>query len=559
MRITRREFLKTAGALGAGLATGLYGFQAGRPARAAQVPKTLDPNSIAKFVDQLPVPPIARSSLLRPSPADPSIRVPFHRIEMSQIEAKVHRDLKPTRMWSYGGCSPGPTFETRSGHGLMVEWVNALPERHLIPIDHRIHGADPGRPDVRAVVHLHGAKAPPESDGYPDDWYAPGKSAVYYYPNDQEAAMLWYHDHAIGITRLNIFAGLFGAYIIRDAVEDSLNLPSGRYEIPLIICDRIFDTEGQLAYAVSGMPEDEWMPEFFGDAIVINGKLFPYLEVEPRKYRFRIVNAANGRFFHLSLSSGQEFHQIGSDVGLLSAPVPLNTVTVAPGERVDLIVDFARDAGREITLCNDNLDVMQFRVASSGSSEAFSMPPALRPVARIPESQATRTRLLSLDEYVDRRGNTMVMLLNGTYWHQPVTENPVLGTTEIWTLINQTEDAHPIHLHLVRFQILDRRPFDPLQYQASKKLVYTGPPVPPDPNEMGWKDTVRANPMMVTRIIAKFEGYPGRYVWHCHILEHEDNEMMRPYEILAANGARAASSPPSQEWCKSGGAQLTVK
>jgi spore coat protein A len=130
----------------------------------------------------------------------------------------------------------------------------------------------------------------------------------------------------------------------------------------------------------------------------------------------------------------------------------------------------------------------------------------------------------------------MLMLLNATYWHQPISENPVLDTTEIWTLINLTEDAHPIHLHLVRFQVLDRRAFDPLQYRMSKKLVYAAPAVPPDPNEMGWKDTVRANPMMATRIIVRFEGYPGRYVWHCHILEHEDNEMMRPHEVLPAKG-----------------------
>ena len=550
MRLTRREFIRNAAALGATLAINPrpVSFAASEPP--VRVKKAIDPNSLAKFVDALPIPPEARSIETRPSPANPAIKVPYYRIDMRQIETRVHRDLKPTRIWGYGGSSPGPTFETRSGQGILVEWVNALPQQHLIPVDHRIHGADSKRPDVRAVVHLHGAKAPPESDGYPDDWYVPGKSMLYWYPNNQDAAMLWYHDHAIGITRLNIFAGLFGAYIVRDDFEDALRLPSGKYELPLILCDRSFDTDGQLAYAISGMPGDEWMPEFFGDVILVNGKIFPYLDVEPRKYRLRIVNAANGRFFHLSLSGKQKFHQIGTDMGLLSAPVELDTVMVSPGERVDLIIDFAGHEGRQVVMQNDTVDVMQFRVASSARAETHPLPATLRPVVKTPESQAVKTRVLSLDEYIDRKGNTMMMLLNATYWHQPVTENPVLDTTEIWTLVNTTEDAHPIHLHMVHFQILDRRGFDPLKFQASRELVYTGPAVAPDPNEAGWKDTVRANPMMATRIIVKFEGYPGRYVWHCHILEHEDNEMMRPYEILPASGTSAAALEAPVEWCE---------
>ena len=460
---------------------------------------------------------------------------------MSQIENRVHRDLKPAGMGGYGGASTGPTMEVRFGEAILVEWVNALPDKHLIPIDHRIHGADANRPDVRTVVHLHGGKVPPESDGYPDDWYVPGKSAAYFYPNEQDAAMLWYHDHAIGITRLNIFAGLFGAYIIRDQSEDALGLPSGKYEIPLILYDRIFTLDGQLAYAVSGMPADHWMPEFFGNVILVNGKAFPYLQVEPREYRLRLINVSNSSFFHLSFSNGQMFHQIGSDLGLLAAPVALTSLMLSPAERADLIVDFSTHGGKQIVMRSDSFDVMQFRVAA-GSAKPSSSPPAmLRKVPRTPEAQSVRTRLLSLNQYEDRRGNTMVMLLNATYWHQPITEDPTIDTTEIWSLINTTEDAHPIHLHMVRFQVLDRRAFDTIQYQASKTLVYTGPPVPPDLNEMGWKDTVRANPDMVTRIIVRFEGYTGRYVWHCHILEHEDNEMMRPFEIVPANRARKPS------------------
>ncbi|MGC2152801.1 MAG: multicopper oxidase domain-containing protein [Terriglobales bacterium] len=189
----------------------------------------LNASSLAQFVDPLPLPEIIQPSGHRPSPDDSGIQIPYYRVAMRQFETKVHRDVKPTRQWGYAGTSPGPTFETRSGQGLLVEWVNELPPTHLLTIDHSLHGADAGKPDVRAVVHLHGAKARPESDGYPENWYIPGKSAIYHYPNRQDAAMLWYHDHALGINRLNVFAGLLGAFFVRDEVEDALQLPRGKY------------------------------------------------------------------------------------------------------------------------------------------------------------------------------------------------------------------------------------------------------------------------------------------------------------------------------------------
>ena len=228
---------------------------------------------------------------------------------MRQFAAKAHRDLPATTMWGYDNSSPGPTLETRSGEGLLVEWVNNLPPAHLLPIDHNLHGAEADKPDVRAVVHVHGAKTPPESDGYPEAWYVPGKSAIYYYPNQQDAAALWYHDHTMGINRLNIYAGLFGLFTIRDQAEEALNLPGGRYEIPLIIYDRSFRRDGRLDYPTSGIADAPWVPEAFGEAMMVNGRIFPYLDVEPRKYRFRLLNAANGRFFHLSLSTTRgKFH-----------------------------------------------------------------------------------------------------------------------------------------------------------------------------------------------------------------------------------------------------------
>jgi len=492
----------------------------------------LDLNALARFVDPLPVPPILKPSGTRPSPESPASKIPYYKLAMREFSSKVHRDVKPTRLWGFGNGSPGPTFETRSGEPLLVEWANELPKAHFLPIDHSVHGADSSQPDVRAVTHLHGAKAPAKSDGYPEDWWVPGKSALYYYPNHQDAAMLWYHDHTLGITRLNMYAGLFGAFIIRDEFENGLNLPEGKYEIPLTLYDRSFDRDGQLFYPVSPDPEAPWVPEVFGDAILVNGKLFPYLEVEPRKYRFRVLNAANGRFFHLAFSNGQEFHQIGTDLGLLPAPVPLKSLAIAPGERADLIVDFSRRGGEQIVVSNDAFTVMQFRVAKTAVADTSSLPSNLRPISKIPESEAVNNRILTLGEKDDEAANPMTMLLNNAHWDMPITENPKLNSVEIWNFLNFTDDSHPIHLHLVRFQILDRRGFEPYYYYTQGKIKYIGPPVPPAPNEAGWKDTVQAHPGMVTRIIARFEGYPGKYVWHCHILEHEDNEMMRPYEVV---------------------------
>lgn len=525
-KMTRRSFVRQAA---------VWAAVASRKASAAPA---LHPDSLAKFVDPLPVPEVAKPIGLRAGPSGQGGKVPgnvpYYRVPMRQVECKLHRDLPATRLWCYGASSPGPTFEARSGQPLAIEWPNELPARHFLPIDRTLHGAEADKPEVRGVVHVHGAKAPPESDGFPEDWYVPGKSRTYFYPNAQEAAALWYHDHAMGINRLNIYAGLFGLYLVRDDFEDGLNLPQGPYEIPLVICDRLLKQDGQLDYPDSGDPEHPWVPEVFGDVMMANGKAFPFLDVEPRKYRFRVLNASNGRFFHLSLSNGQKLLQIGTDQGLLAAPVALDRSLLAPGERADWILDFSEHAGERIVLQNDAFQVMQFRVGQAKAADTSTLPAALRPVPKTRESAAVKTRPLGLIEKLTLKGESMQMLLNNTPWHMPVTENPVLDSTEIWTFINTTDDSHPIHLHLVRFQILDRRRFEPFFYQATGEVRYTGPVVPPAPEEAGWKDTVRADPKMVTRIIVRFEGYTGRYVWHCHVLEHEDNEMMRPYEVIAA-------------------------
>ena len=538
MAITRRKFLQRSSLLATTLATGKSALLHAMAHDVATMPPALDVGTLKQFVDPLPVPGIAQRQGYRPCPTDPKLNVPFYRIQAQAIASKVHRDLPPTRFWSFGSSTPGPTFETRSGEPLLVEWVNALPSQHFLPVDHTIHGAEADKPAVRTVVHMHGAKTRPESDGFPEDWIVPGKSSLYYYPNQQDAAMLWYHDHALGINRLNVYAGLLGAFFIRDGVEDALNLPRGIYELPLILYDRLLTRDGQLLYPVSPDPESPWIPEIFGNAILVNGKLFPYLAVEPRRYRFRVLNGSNARFYNLSFvengsADAAPFHQVGTDQGLLPAPVPLTNLEIAPGERADLVVDFSQHRGAQLVLKSDAFVVMQFRVSAQKVTETSSPPVALRPVPKIPESQAVQTRLLTLDEYVNKAGNPVMLLLNASHWKMPVTEKPVLGSTEIWTLINPTNDSHPIHLHLVRFQILDRQTYEPWLFQTKRELHFLGPPEPPSANEAGWKDTVQAHSKMVTRIIVPFEGFTGRYVWHCHILEHEDNEMMRPYEVVA--------------------------
>jgi spore coat protein A len=493
----------------------------------------LHPDALARFVDALPIPPVLAPDGTAPDPHDEKTLLPLYRVSMRETALAIHRDVPPTRFWTYGGVLPGPTIEARSGHPILVEWRNELPTKHCLPIDHTLCGASADRPDVRAIVHLHGGRVPPDSDGYPENWYPPGKSLTSYYPNRQDATMLWYHDHAMGIERLNQYAGLLGAFIVRDDVEDALRLPRGEHEIPLVLFDRIFNADGALHYPTSGDPESPWVPEVFGDALLVNGKLFPFLEVAPRKYRFRVVNASNARFYYLSLSSGQTFHQIGSDQGLLPAPVPVTSVTVSPGERVDLIFDFSLARNTRVLLKSQSFELMQFRVRDEPPVHDDPLPTTLRKLVPIPQHAAVKTRRLSLREY-EQSGHRMLMLLDGKRFGEPVSEKPVLDSVEIWELLNATEDTHPIHLHLVRFQVLDRQRFDPDEFISSGTVKLFPGPVPPEPGEAGFKDTVRADPGLITRIIVRFEGYPGRYLWHCHLLEHAANEMMRPFEVVPA-------------------------
>lgn len=504
------------------------------PTLAAPKVPLLNPTSLTRFVDALPVPPTARATDKRTHPAYPGRTLPYYRMEMRAFKAHLHRDLPATPMWGYNGLSPGPTIDTMRGEPLLVDWINALPARHFLPIDHTIHGAERDKPEVRAITHVHGARVSAANDGYPEDWYIPGHSALYHYPSAQDAATLWYHDHAMGITRLNIYAGLFGTFIVRDAEEQALGLPSGNFDIPLVLCDRLIAKDGQLYYPVSDDPSAPWVTECHGNAVLCNGKLYPFLEVEPRRYRLRLINVANTSFFDLSLSPQLAFKQIGSDQGLLPAPLERSRIELYPAERADVVVDFTGLAGQSVQLHHQSEAIMEFRVRGEARHDSATLPATLRAIKRIDPASAVRDRQLTLGEQDDASGNAMAMLLGGKHWSDPVTENPRQDSIETWSFVNLTGDAHPIHLHLVRFQIVDRRPFDLFAWNADRTLKYTGPAQPPPPHEAGWKDTIRADPGMVTRIAMRFEGEPGRYVWHCHFLEHEDNDMMRPYQLLPA-------------------------
>jgi spore coat protein A len=527
--------------------------------------------TLAPYVDALPIPPRFAAWGGAGGASKPVT------IRMGAFRQKVHRDLPPTTLWGYNSSWPGPTIEVRRDRPITIAWANRLPKRHFLPLDYTVHGEEETVPAVRAVVHVHGAQVLPEHDGYPDAWTtADGRTGPFYkasanhFPNAQPASTLWYHDHAIGITRLNIYAGLAGFYLMRDDEEDALNLPGGQFEIPLMLQDRLFAADGSLVYpaAVNGT-HPVWIQEFFGNTVCVNGKAKPYLEVEPRRYRFRMVNGSNARFYHLSLravdaagkASGRDaetpaFKQIGTDGGLMAAPLERALLLIAPGERMDFVLDFTGMKGAHFEMRNDAPapytrggqvaaeEVMLFKVTKALSgADTSAVPAALVTFEPLNRALAVRERFVSINE-MDRAadGYTVMGMLDGKHWSDPVTEDPQAGSMEVWSLANTTGDVHPMHLHLVRFQVLNRQPFDVRRYLATGKVQYSSVPMPPEANEQrAWKDTVKTYPGYVTRIIQRFDlplgtpvaaGQRFRYVWHCHILEHEDNEMMRPYDVV---------------------------
>ena len=560
-------------------------------------PVLLDPITHPKFQNPLP------------SPAKINVGATTTTMQMAQttqwlgLVSPTNAQLQTT-VWGYGlnGGSvsyPGPTLVANSNSVANIEWLNNLPATHLMPIDQTYHKANPIA-GVPTVVHLHGGHTEAESDGNTEAWYTTNYGEkgpmwtknLYTYDNTQEGATLWYHDHALGMTRLNVYAGLAGFYLLNDANDQAINLPRNQYDREIVVQDRMFDNTGQFYLpsdpAAPTDPNPSGQPEFFGDFIVVNGVVWPYMNVEPRKYRLRLLNGSDSRVYIFKLSNNASFLQIGTDDGKLNTPVSMTDLTLAPGERAEVIVDFSTMVGQQITLLNTGPDapygnptspqsdpattgqIMQFRVnqllntaiPDVNITTATNLRPTLGTIQAL--GAPMKTRKLALFEGSDDLGRILPMLgivdptnpNDGSLtWHDPVTENVNLNDTEIWEIYNTTADAHPVHLHLVSFQILSKQTFtgtltDKMQMMHNgamgmgsilSNIVLTGTPTNYTPAESGWKDTHILMPGEVMQVKARFDR-PGEYVWHCHILSHEDHDMMR--KLSVANPCANETVPP---------------
>lgn len=597
----------------------------------------LDPLSIPMFENQLAGPPPVYA------PKVVTIQGKVIRHEYTVAMGSFNEQILPpsmnllTAVWGYGGTAndavtgaslgfvqsaPGPTFEAVRGIPIQVEWQNNISSPYIFAVDPTIHWANPsdnpmytspfpayppGYPNAQSpvplVTHLHGGENQSFYDGGPKAWFTTNgqhgpayntytktdsNSAVYYYPNTQQPTTLWYHDHALGLTRLNVMSGLAGFYLIREtngSDKVAAILPTGKYEMPLVIQDRTFNTDGSLNYPSVGsdsVTHPYWVNSFLGNAIMVNGKVWPNMNVDTGQYRFRILNGSNSRFYNIAFSNGMSFIQIGSDGGYLKTPATLTSLLIAPAERADIIVDFSGlSSGETVILQNSALitstaeetqtvgQIMQFTATSQTGSTPFNLAQAPSPFnptltasgfPTLPE--ATKQRILTLFEVTTQNNVMIEALLNGQTWSAPISEEPELGATEDWIIVNPTMDPHPIHLHLIQFQLVQRETFDATVYMEDWIALNGKPPlthptinvpnlnhylsnlvVPPQPYEQGWKDTITVNPGEVVTLRVRFaqqdgSGFPfdatagPGYVWHCHLLEHEDNEMMRPYKVI---------------------------
>ena len=696
---TRRQFLKAGAMAGAGLM--MY-----KAALRTAYPFAQTPTNLRKFYHALPgLGPTGKNEIGQYLPvATPNTRAcpgaDFYRIIMGQHRELLHPDLPgPTKLWGYAdGTNTLPNFKYLGGviaakrnRPVRIQYLNLLPNKHILPVDKTIMGAEPGQHENRTVPHLHGGLVPWTSDGGPFAWFTPLASPFfpkthgvdwqpgdYSYPNEQSARLMWYHDHALGITRLNAYAGLASAYLLTDDVESGLVnsavIPSR--QVPLVIQDKTFkrvadqwgapgdlwypsvyekDSQlppgsGRWAYGPDELspavipngvlPVPSCVPEFFADTSLVNGACYPYLKVEPRRYRFRVLNGCQARFLNLQLyyadsatgkeadltNPGPAFIQIGTEGGFLPKPVVLNdppmeidfdstgnansyTLLMAPGERADIIIDFSScPVGANLILYSDapspfpmgdsrndyftgdpdqstvggapstapgygpnTRTLMQFRmVPLSGSPDPYnfaetlsllntalpiayaaSQPPDLSPSGLTPLGKTLNEdfddygRLLQTVGTTTQNGtNNQGLPTWGRAYTDPATETPHNHETQVWHVFNLTGDTHPIHWHLVNVQILARHQFDAVTPDFNPANF--GPEMPVDDNEKGWKETVRANPGEVLTVIMKFDapapppwhkmkisprtgGY--EYVWHCHILEHEEHDMMRPLVV----------------------------
>jgi spore coat protein A len=494
-----------------------------------------------------------------------------------QIARRLHPQLPPTPIWAYDDGSGlagqagsfGMAIVAQSGTPLTVHFKHELPRTYpdWIPVDPKL---TPLGTDVRVMTHLHEGFVAADSDGNPavrPDGFGPGETQTVHYPNQlpqQPASLAWFHDHATGATRLNVFAGLAGAYIIRDkhdtgAEPNPIGIPGGAYEIPLVIQDRQFNHDGTFLYPTSTIAGVKWIGEYFGDKMLVNGKVWPYLKVEPRMYRLRILNGCNARILSLGIE-GVRMWQIGAEGGLWDKPVHVTQLVLASAERADVLLDFRGVAAKTLIMRNSTPappvstpapplpDVLEIRVGTKVTHPGPKVIPARLPGRVANLTRPVKTRYITLNE-IDAKTPNWWLNQNGMHFDAPVTETPKVGTVEDWVFVNMTPDTHPMHIHLVTFQVVGRTPLDVAAYQKAHggpsgvpggidpTSFATGKMEPPTPEERGFKDTAKANPGYFTTIRAKFElpkgvEAPQTYVYHCHIVEHEDNDMMRPFTVI---------------------------
>jgi FtsP/CotA-like multicopper oxidase with cupredoxin domain len=462
------------------------------------------------FRVRLPVPPVA-TPVRRDGTTD------WYQLTQSVADVEVLPGTR-TRIWGYDGGYPGPTLRCRSGRTAVVNVRNDLP--------------------TPTSTHLHGGLTPSESDGLPTDlivppgfdvhgahggggtagWTLHERARDYTYPLPQRAATLWYHDHRMDFTGPQVWRGLAGAFIVHDDDEEALGLPSGDRDVPLLLSDRAFAADGALRYP-SVDPDlsrpgvtDEFMSGVRGDVILVNGAPWPRMEVAAVRYRLRFINGSNSRRYRLRLSAGP-LTQIGSDGGLLAAPVEQSAVSLSPGERCDVVVDFsAYRVGDEVTLHNDwgdgrTADVMRFVVTRS-EPDPSRLPAVLSTVHLLTRADAVATR-----QFDFRRDGAQRWTINNEPYGVGASLAAVRAdSVELWRFTSDFH--HPVHVHLCQFQVLARNGRDPLD------------------SDVGWKDTVDVRPYEVVEVLIRFGGFRGRYVMHCHNLEHEDMAMMANFDVI---------------------------
>ena len=516
--LSRREVLKL-GLLGtAALALPLERVARTQLAVADRIPESALP---APFQVAFEVPRVLR-------PKRKSATTDYYEVTMMANRVPILPGFPATEIWGYNGLTPGPTIRANKDRKTVVRQINRLPSRHPTL------GYEP-----YTSVHLHGSDSQPQYDGYANDVTYPQQFKDYHYPNNQNARTLWYHDHGVHHTAENAYMGLAAQYHLHDDWELSLPIPHGRYDVPLTIKDAIFSTDGQLVFDDGSSRSGH--DSLFGDVILANGKPWPVMKVERRKYRFRLLNASVSRGYDLALSSGGPMTIIGHDGGLAPAPVTVDHFRFGMAERYEVVIDFAKyRIGEKIILQNRGLEnnadfpstrqIMRFDVTREARDRTNNSVPRVlnkgnyaRNPMKLLESQKVGTHRLELE----RGGGEWT--INGRTWDPArVDDRCELDEIDVWEIENKSGGwFHPLHIHLIDFRILDRNGR------------------PPFPWERGPKDTAYVGEGEKVRVLGQFGPNRGKYMVHCHNLVHEDHDMMTQFEV-GTGGPDPVTTAPAQ-------------